>query len=201
LIRPEVYERALALGVLARALVGGPAVFLQVYVKFLGNKAHDAAVDEYDGNVLHQSSLASLLTACILPFTWLRPCVRPRPTPRFQALPGGFVAACRAQQDFETALANTEPVGGAQRKEAKSLQWFLSESGWDPEHIDRRRVEMLLKAHLKTIAPDDEKGVGAIDEHGDRKWGKYTAHVGRQWLANIGQDRQRGSQRKQSLGR
>ena len=25
-----------------------------------------------------------------------------------------------------------------------------------------------------------------IDEHGDRKWGKHTAHVGRQWLANIG---------------
>jgi hypothetical protein len=28
-----------------------------------------------------------------------------------------------------TALANTEPVVGAQRKEAQSLQWFLSESG------------------------------------------------------------------------
>jgi hypothetical protein len=27
-----------------------------------------------------------------------------------------------------TALANTEPVAGAQRKEAQSLQWFLSES-------------------------------------------------------------------------
>lgn len=25
-----------------------------------------------------------------------------------------------------------------------------------------------------------------IDEHGDRKWGKHTAHVGRQWLANLG---------------
>ena len=25
-----------------------------------------------------------------------------------------------------------------------------------------------------------------IDEHGDRKWSKHTAHVGRQWLANIG---------------
>ena len=25
-----------------------------------------------------------------------------------------------------------------------------------------------------------------IDEHGDRKWGKHTAHVGRQYLANIG---------------
>jgi SRSO17 transposase len=27
-----------------------------------------------------------------------------------------------------TALANTEPLVGAQRKEAQSLQWFLSES-------------------------------------------------------------------------
>jgi SRSO17 transposase len=35
------------------------------------------------------------------------------------------------------------------------------------------------------IAPV-EKGVLVIDEHGDRKWGKHTAHVGRQWLANIG---------------
>ena len=30
-----------------------------------------------------------------------------------------------------TALANTEPLKGARRKEAQSLQWFLSESGWD----------------------------------------------------------------------
>jgi SRSO17 transposase len=29
-----------------------------------------------------------------------------------------------------TALANTEPVVGAQRKEAQSLQWLLSESTW-----------------------------------------------------------------------
>ena len=35
------------------------------------------------------------------------------------------------------------------------------------------------------MAPD-EGGVLVIDEHGDRKWGKKTAHVGRQWLANIG---------------
>jgi SRSO17 transposase len=27
-----------------------------------------------------------------------------------------------------TAIANTEPVVGAQRKEAQNLQWFLSES-------------------------------------------------------------------------
>jgi hypothetical protein len=83
-----------------------------------------------------------------------------------------------------TALANTEPVVGAQRREAQSLQWFLSESRWDPQQINRRRIELLLGAHPQ-VAPD-EKGVLVIDEHGDRKWGKKTAHVGRQWLANIG---------------
>src|SRR5215218_6743959 len=41
-----------------------------------------------------------------------------------------------------TALANTEPVAGAQRKEAQSLQWFLTESSWDPEEVNRRRVEL-----------------------------------------------------------
>jgi hypothetical protein len=82
-----------------------------------------------------------------------------------------------------TALANTEPVVGAQRKEAQSLQWFLSESGWDPEEVNERRLELLFEE--SAIAPN-EKGVLVIDEHGDRKWGKKTAHVGRQWLANIG---------------
>ncbi len=82
-----------------------------------------------------------------------------------------------------TALANTEPVAGAQRKEAQSLQWFLSESGWDSEEINERRLELLLEDPA-TAAND--KGVLVIDEHGDRKWGKRTAHVGRQWLANIG---------------
>jgi SRSO17 transposase len=82
-----------------------------------------------------------------------------------------------------TALANTEPVAGAQRREAQSLQWFLSESGWDPQETNGRRLELLLED--PATAPN-EKGVLVIDEHGDRKWGKHTAHVGRQWLANIG---------------
>ena len=82
-----------------------------------------------------------------------------------------------------TALANTEPVAGAQRKEAQSLQWFLSESGWDPRAVNERRLELLLED--PATAPNGE-GVLVIDEHGDRKWGKRTAHVGRQWLANLG---------------
>jgi SRSO17 transposase len=82
-----------------------------------------------------------------------------------------------------TALANTEPVIGAQRKEAQSLQWFLSESRWDPREVNERRLELLFKE--SATAPNG-KGVLVIDEHGDRKWGKKTAHVGKQWLANIG---------------
>jgi hypothetical protein len=82
-----------------------------------------------------------------------------------------------------TALANTEPVVGAQRKEAQSLQWFLSESGWEQEEINERRLKLLLE---ESATAANEKGVLVIDEHGDRKWGKRTAHVGRQWLANIG---------------
>jgi hypothetical protein len=83
-----------------------------------------------------------------------------------------------------TALANTEPVVGAQRKEAQSLQWFLSESRWDPEELNERRLKVLLLEEPNPAAAAE--GVLVIDEHGDRKWGKRTAHVGRQWLANIG---------------
>src|SRR4051795_12367651 len=78
-----------------------------------------------------------------------------------------------------TALANTEPVTGAQRKEAQSLQWFLSESGWDPGEVNERRLELLFE---ESATATDGKGVLVIDEHGDRKWGRKTAHVGRQWL-------------------
>jgi len=72
---------------------------------------------------------------------------------------------------------------GAQRKEAQSLQWFLSESTWAAEEINRRRIELLLED--PATAPN-ERGVLVIDETGDRKEGKKTAHVGRQYLSSIG---------------
>jgi hypothetical protein len=82
-----------------------------------------------------------------------------------------------------TALANTEPVVGAQQPPAQSLQWFLSESTWDPDAVTERRVALLRADPL--TAPTAQ-GVLVIDEHGDRKWGDKTAHVGRQYLANLG---------------
>jgi SRSO17 transposase len=54
-----------------------------------------------------------------------------------------------------TALANTEPVSGAQRKEAQSLQWFLSESRWDPQEVNERRLKLLLLEDSTTAANDE----------------------------------------------
>jgi SRSO17 transposase len=82
-----------------------------------------------------------------------------------------------------TALANTEPVVGAQLPRAQALQWFLSESDWDPAVVNARRVEVLRADPL--TAPT-AAGVLVIDEHGDRKWGSKTAHIGKQYLANLG---------------
>src|SRR5215217_770181 len=82
-----------------------------------------------------------------------------------------------------TALANTEPLVGAQRKEAQGLQWFLSESSWSPEEINRRRVQIMLED--PRTAPT-AGGALVVDETGDRKDGKATAHVGKQYLGGIG---------------
>jgi SRSO17 transposase len=82
-----------------------------------------------------------------------------------------------------TALANTEPVLGAQRKEAQGLQWFLSESSWSPEEVNRRRVEIMLED--PRTAPT-AGGALVVDETGDRKDGKATAHVGKKYLGGIG---------------
>jgi SRSO17 transposase len=46
-----------------------------------------------------------------------------------------------------------------------------------------RWLELLFEG---SATASDKEGVLVIDEHGDRKWGRHTAHVGRQWLANIG---------------
>jgi hypothetical protein len=82
-----------------------------------------------------------------------------------------------------TALAGAEPVTGAQHAAVQRLQFFLSESRWDPERVNDRRLE-LLRADPAT-APHGG-GVLVIDDSGDRKDGTRTAHVGRQWLGRYG---------------
>ena len=43
-----------------------------------------------------------------------------------------------------TGLANTEPVVGAKHAAAQKLQWFLSESSWDPAGVNQRRLALLM---------------------------------------------------------
>ena len=82
-----------------------------------------------------------------------------------------------------TALANAEPIRGAQDAAVQALQWFLSESTWDAAAVNARRVDLL---RTDPVTAPDTAGVLVIDETGDRKWGTKTAHVGRQYLGSIG---------------
>ena len=82
-----------------------------------------------------------------------------------------------------TALVNAEPIEGAQEARVQALQWFLSESTWDAAAVNTRRLALL---RAEPLTAPDEHGVLVIDEHGDRKWGTKTAHVGKQYLGNLG---------------
>jgi SRSO17 transposase len=82
-----------------------------------------------------------------------------------------------------TGLAGSEPVVGAQHAVVQRLQYFLSQSTWDPDEVNRRRLELLVND--PATAPH-ARGVLAIDDSGDRKDGTATAHVGRQWLGRYG---------------
>jgi hypothetical protein len=91
--------------------------------------------------------------------------------------------APRERNKTLTALAGAEPVAGAGHPAVQRLQFFLSESRWDPGRVNARRLELLLGDPAS--APNDA-GVLVIDDSGDRKDGTKTAHVGRQWLGRYG---------------
>ena len=82
-----------------------------------------------------------------------------------------------------TALAGAEPLAGAGHPAVQRLQFFLSESRWDPEQVNARRLELL--AADPATAPHGG-GVLVIDDSGDRKDGMKTAHVGHQYLGRYG---------------
>jgi len=62
------------------------------------------------------------------------------------------------------------------------LQFFLSESVWDPKRVSARRIELLADP---ATAPHPGR-VLVTDESGDRKDGTATAFTGRQWLGRYG---------------
>jgi DDE superfamily endonuclease len=82
-----------------------------------------------------------------------------------------------------TALADAEPITGAQHREVQRLQWFLSESSWDHEAVNQRRIGLLC---TDAATAPHAQGVLVIDDTGDRKDGNATAHVARQYLGSVG---------------
>jgi hypothetical protein len=91
--------------------------------------------------------------------------------------------APRERNKTLTALAGAEPVTGAGHAAVQRLQFFLSESRWDAEQVNARRLGLLLAD--PATAPHGG-GVLVIDDSGDRKDGTKTAHVGHQWLGRYG---------------
>ncbi len=94
----------------------------------------------------------------------------------------GLLRPCERHKTL-TGLVNTEPVVGAEPPRAQALQWFLSESDWQERTVQQQRLHLLMED--PSTAPNNQ-GVLVIDETGDRKDGHQTAHVGRQYLANLG---------------
>jgi hypothetical protein len=82
-----------------------------------------------------------------------------------------------------TALADAEPITGAQHRQVQRLQWFLSESTWDHESVNQRRIGLLC---ADAATAPHAQGVLVIDDTGDRKDGSATAHVARQYLGSVG---------------
>jgi SRSO17 transposase len=82
-----------------------------------------------------------------------------------------------------TGVADAEPITGAQHREVQRLQWFLSESAWDHEQVNQRRVELLCQN--PATAPHAQ-GALVLDDTGDRKDGTATAHLARQYLGSVG---------------
>jgi DDE superfamily endonuclease len=82
-----------------------------------------------------------------------------------------------------TGLAGAEPVVGAQHRAVQGLQWFLTEASWDHQQVNQRRVQLLVGD--PATAPHAQ-GALVIDDSGDRKAGRHTAQVARQWLGSLG---------------
>jgi SRSO17 transposase len=82
-----------------------------------------------------------------------------------------------------TGLVNPEPGVGARLARAQKRQWFLSESTWDERQVQAKRLSLLLED--PSTAPH-ERGVLVIDETAVSLDGHHSAHVGRQYLANLG---------------
>jgi DDE superfamily endonuclease len=87
-------------------------------------------------------------------------------------VPDGRAGVAGPEQDTDRA-GRGRASDRAQHPAVRRLQFFLSESRWDPDQVNARRLEPLLAdpATARTIR------VLVIDDSGDRKDGTATAYV------------------------
>ena len=90
--------------------------------------------------------------------------------------PGPLEEYAARFDDLFTHVASALAAGAA-------VTVILSESCWDPDQVNKRRLRLLL-ADPATAA--HAGGVLVIDDSGDRNDGTATAFVGLQWLGRIG---------------
>jgi len=87
-----------------------------------------------------------------------------------------------------TALAGAEPVVQASHPAVQRLQYFISESPWDAEEINDRRIGLLT---ADPATRPHERGVLVVDDTGDRKDAPRDGARGPPVPGLGGQDRQR----------
>jgi SRSO17 transposase len=76
------------------------------------------------------------------------------------------------------SLPEIAKVAGLENYQA--LHHFISESPWSVQELRERRLELIL------IALAGQEIIVVIDETGDRKKGKKTDYVSRQYIGNLG---------------
>jgi len=115
--------------------------------------------------------------------------------PRVPGVPGGSARPAGPEQDADGAgRGRAGDRGGPSGTAVQRLQFFLSESRWDPEQVSARRLELLLAD--PATAPHGG-GVLVIDDSGDRKDGARGSPV----AGPVRQDRQRRGHRDHGVGR
>ncbi|WP_157867684.1 transposase [Gloeothece citriformis] len=65
-------------------------------------------------------------------------------------------------------------------KNEQGLLHFLNESPWSAEELEKRRLEIILRIL------EGREIVVIIDETGDKKKGKKTDYIKRQYIGNLG---------------
>src|SRR3954470_8667710 len=100
----------------------------------------------------------------------------------FRQYPAGLLLPPERNKTL-TALAGAEPVVGASHPAVQRLQFFWSESVWDAETVNQRRLDLLL-ADPATVP--HAGGVLVVDDSGHRKDGHATAGLARQYLGSVG---------------